>query len=388
LEFFIDHRQFSTVSFSSGTKLEKSAKIGATGVDMSFLTLNSLSKIYGNFTAVDAVDLEVSKGEFVSLLGPSGCGKTTTLQMIAGLAEPSAGTVTLDGRDITREKPNRRGLGIVFQTYALFPHMTVAQNVSFGLEMRKVGRAERDRRVAEALALVKLDRFADRYPRQLSGGQRQRVAIARALVIEPPVLLLDEPLSNLDAKLREEMQFELRRIQQTVGTTTIMVTHDQGEALSISDRVVVMEHGRMTQADVPAAVYDHPATEFISSFIGKMNNIPGIALKLGIRAHGVILPATDCPATEGESAVLSLRPERITIVPAGQGHLHGVVSARFFFGSHWLFNVDTAVGQIIVSWPNTDGSLPASQGQPVGLSWLPESARVSARTQETSRIDA
>ncbi|MGA1830559.1 ABC transporter ATP-binding protein [Rhizobium wenxiniae] len=355
---------------------------------MSFLTLNSLSKIYGNFTAVDAVDLEVSKGEFVSLLGPSGCGKTTTLQMIAGLAEPSAGTVTLDGRDITREKPNRRGLGIVFQTYALFPHMTVAQNVSFGLEMRKVGRAERDRRVAEALALVKLDRFADRYPRQLSGGQRQRVAIARALVIEPPVLLLDEPLSNLDAKLREEMQFELRRIQQTVGTTTIMVTHDQGEALSISDRVVVMEHGRMTQADVPAAVYDHPATEFISSFIGKMNNIPGIALKLGIRAHGVILPATDCPATEGESAVLSLRPERITIEPAGQGHLHGVVSARFFFGSHWLFNVDTAVGQIIVSWPNTDGSLPASQGQPVGLSWLPESARVSARTQETSRIDA
>jgi putative spermidine/putrescine transport system ATP-binding protein len=388
LEFFIDHRQFSTVSFSSGTKLEKSAKIGATGVDMSFLTLNSLSKIYGNFTAVDAVDLEVSKGEFVSLLGPSGCGKTTTLQMIAGLAEPSAGTVTLDGRDITHEKPNRRGLGIVFQTYALFPHMTVAQNVSFGLEMRKVGRAERDRRVAEALALVKLDRFADRYPRQLSGGQRQRVAIARALVIEPPVLLLDEPLSNLDAKLREEMQFELRRIQQTVGTTTIMVTHDQGEALSISDRVVVMEHGRMTQADVPAAVYDHPATEFISSFIGKMNNIPGIALKFGIRARGVILPATDCPATEGEPAVLSLRPERITIVPAGQGHLHGVVSARFFFGSHWLFNVDTAVGQIIVSWPNTDGSLPASQGQPVGLSWLPESARVSARTQEISRIDA
>ncbi|MEV4606927.1 ABC transporter ATP-binding protein [Neorhizobium sp. LMR1-1-1.1] len=355
---------------------------------MSFLTLNSLSKIYGNFTAVDAVNLEVSKGEFVSLLGPSGCGKTTTLQMIAGLAEPSAGSVMLDGREITREKPNRRGLGIVFQTYALFPHMTVAQNVSFGLEMRKVGRAERDRRVAEALALVKLDQFADRYPRQLSGGQRQRVAIARALVIEPPVLLLDEPLSNLDAKLREEMQFELRRIQQTVGTTTIMVTHDQGEALSISDRVVVMEHGKMTQADVPAAVYDHPATEFISSFIGKMNNIPGIALKLGIHASGVILPATDCPATEGEPAILSLRPERITIVPAGQGHLHGVVSARFFFGSHWLFNVDTAVGQIIVSWPNTDGSLPASQGQPVGLSWSPESARVSARTQETSRIDA
>jgi putative spermidine/putrescine transport system ATP-binding protein len=377
LEFFVDHSQVAAVFFLSGTKLEK-AQNGATGVKMGFLTLNSLSKIYGTFTAVDAVDLEVSKGEFVSLLGPSGCGKTTTLQMIAGLVEPTAGNITLDGRDITGEKPNRRGLGIVFQTYALFPHMTVAQNVSFGLEMRKVGKADRDRRVADVLALVKLDRFIDRYPRQLSGGQRQRVAIARALVIEPPVLLLDEPLSNLDAKLREEMQFELRRIQQTVGTTTIMVTHDQGEALSISDRVVVMEHGKMTQADVPSAVYDHPATEFISSFIGKMNTIAGTARKLGIEASGVILPAKDCSAAEGEPAVLSLRPERITILPVGSGHLHGVVGSRFFFGSHWLYNIDTAVGPIIVSWPNSDGALPASEGQPVGLSWQPESARVAA----------
>ncbi|MCY1666353.1 ABC transporter ATP-binding protein [Rhizobium sp. SL86] len=354
---------------------------------MSFLTLNSLSKTYGNFTAVDAVSLEVGKGEFVSLLGPSGCGKTTTLQMIAGLVEPSAGSVMLDGRDITHEKPNRRGLGIVFQTYALFPHMTVAQNVSFGLEMRRIGKAERDRRVAEVLALVKLDRFFDRYPRQLSGGQRQRVAIARALVIEPPVLLLDEPLSNLDAKLREEMQFELRRIQQTVGTTTIMVTHDQGEALSISDRVVVMEHGRMTQVDVPAAVYDHPATEFISSFIGKMNNISGTALTSAIQSSGVILPATGSGAAEGEPVILSLRPERINIVPAGEGHLPGVVSARFFFGSHWLFNVETAVGLIIVSSPNTDRSLPPAVGQPVELAWAPESARMAARPQEVSRVE-
>ncbi|AYD02983.1 ABC transporter ATP-binding protein [Neorhizobium sp. NCHU2750] len=356
---------------------------------MSFLTLNSLSKIYGNFTAVDAVNLEVSKGEFVSLLGPSGCGKTTTLQMIAGLVEPTAGTITLDGRNITGEKPNRRGLGIVFQTYALFPHMTVAQNVSFGLEMRKVAKAERDKRVAEVLSLVRLDRFSDRYPRQLSGGQRQRVAIARALVIEPPVLLLDEPLSNLDAKLREEMQFELRRIQQTVGTTTIMVTHDQGEALSISDRVVVMEHGKMTQADAPYAVYDRPATEFISSFIGKMNSISGRARKFGIEASGVILPARDCSAAEGEPAVLSLRPERITILPPGGGHLHGVVKARFFFGSHWLFNVDTAVGQIVVSWPNSDGgALPASEGEAVGLSWLPQSARVSPLTKAPAEAGA
>src|SRR5690348_11185459 len=201
---------------------------------MAFLTLEGVSKEFGTFTAVRDVSLTIDKGEFVSLLGPSGCGKTTTLQMIAGLIEPTEGRISLDGRDITREKPDRRGLGIVFQSYALFPHMTVAQNVAFGLEMRKVPRAERDKRVKQALALVQLSAMAERYPRQLSGGQRQRVAIARALVIDPPVLLLDEPLSNLDAKLREEMQFELRGIQQRIGTTTIMVTHDQGEALSMS----------------------------------------------------------------------------------------------------------------------------------------------------------
>jgi putative spermidine/putrescine transport system ATP-binding protein len=243
---------------------------------MSFLTLEKLSKVYGDFAAARDIDLSVAKGEFVSLLGPSGCGKTTTLQMIAGLVEPTTGTITLDGRDITRETPNKRGLGIVFQSYALFPHMTVAQNVAFGLEMRKVAKAERDERVASMLGLVHLAPLAERYPRQLSGGQRQRVAIARALVIQPPVLLLDEPLSNLDAKLREEMQFELRRIQQRVGTTTIMVTHDQAEALSISDRVVVMEQGRMTQVDAPYRLYENPATPFISTFVGKMNRLEGV----------------------------------------------------------------------------------------------------------------
>ena len=232
---------------------------------MGFLTLEGLTRLYGDVAAVSDVSLSVAKGEFVSLLGPSGCGKTTTLQMIAGLVEPTSGRITLDGRDITHEKPDRRGLGIVFQSYALFPHMTVAQNVSFGLEMRQVARAEREARVRQALALVQLAALADRYPRQLSGGQRQRVAVARALVIDPPVLLLDEPLSNLDAKLREEMQFELRGIQQRVGTTTIMVTHDQGEALSMSDRVVVMEQGRIVQVDAPYRLYESPATSFISA---------------------------------------------------------------------------------------------------------------------------
>src|SRR5918993_1125175 len=242
---------------------------------MAFLTLEGVSKEFGTFTAVRDVSLTIDKGEFVSLLGPSGCGKTTTLQMIAGLVEPTEGRISLDGRDITREKPNHRGLGVVFQSYALFPHMTVAQNVAFGLEMRRVPSAERMERVRETLSLVQLTPFADRYPRQLSGGQRQRVAIARALVIAPPVLLLDEPLSNLDAKLREEMQFELRRIQRKVGTTTIMVTHDQAEALSISDRVVVMEAGRMTQVDAPYRLYEQPSNAFISSFVGKTNLLAG-----------------------------------------------------------------------------------------------------------------
>ena len=347
---------------------------------MGFLTLQSLSKVFGDFTAVRDVDLSVAKGEFVSLLGPSGCGKTTTLQMIAGLVEPTKGTITLDGRDITREKPSRRGLGIVFQSYALFPHMTVAQNVAFGLEMRKVAKAERDRRVKEILGLVHLAPFAERYPRQLSGGQRQRVAIARALVIEPPVLLLDEPLSNLDAKLREEMQFELRRIQRSVGTTTIMVTHDQTEALSISDRVVVMEQGRMTQIDAPYRLYERPATAFISSFVGKMNRIEAVWRGGRAEAGAVALPGIAESLPEGAPAILTLRPEKILLKPAGQGLLDGRVASRFFLGSYWLFNVETPIGTILVSAPNQGGE-PAGEGESVALDWPPDSATVTAPAQ-------
>jgi putative spermidine/putrescine transport system ATP-binding protein len=242
---------------------------------MSFLKLTNVSKFYGATPAVSSFNLTVEKGEFISLLGPSGCGKTTTLQMIAGFEAVSGGRIELDGRDITHAKPNTRGLGIVFQTYALFPHMTVEQNVAFGLEMRKCPAAELQDRVAQALALVHLEKHGKRYPRELSGGQRQRVALARALVIAPPVLLLDEPLSNLDAQLREEMQFELRDIQRKVGTTTIMVTHDQSEAMSISDRVVVMEAGHVTQVGQPLSVYEHPGNRFISTFVGKANLLEG-----------------------------------------------------------------------------------------------------------------
>ncbi len=273
---------------------------------MAFVQLEGLGKRYGDIDAVVATDLSVDKGEFVSLLGPSGCGKTTTLQMIAGFVEVTSGRIVLDGRDITHAKPASRGLGVVFQSYALFPHMTVKDNVAFGLRMRKVANGELQQRVERVLKLVRLDKHAERYPRELSGGQRQRVALARALVIEPPVLLLDEPLSNLDANLREEMQFEIRRIQREVGITTLMVTHDQSEALSISDRVVVMQAGRITQIDAPYTLYEHPRTEFISGFVGKANLLPGERDSTGV-VH----------VKAGGELTLSLRPEKNRSVRCG-----------------------------------------------------------------------
>ncbi|GAB3450271.1 ABC transporter ATP-binding protein [Insolitispirillum peregrinum] len=313
---------------------------------MPFLELDNLTKQYGHLYAVENVSLTVEQGEFISLLGPSGCGKTTTLQMIAGFVEATAGAIRLQGRDITHAPANSRGLGIVFQSYALFPHMTVAGNVSFGLEMQKVSKAERARRVDHALTLVHLDAYADRYPRELSGGQRQRVALARALVIQPPLLLLDEPLSNLDAKLREAMQFELRNIQQQVGTTTIMVTHDQAEAFSVSDRVVVMQSGKVMQIDTPYQVYEHPATDFISRFVGKTNMIPS---------------APGHPQRH-------IRPEKLRLVAAGSGRVNATVAERFFLGSQWFYHLTSDLGELTVTIPN-DGSAPQAPGTVVGVQW-------------------
>ena len=339
---------------------------------MSFLTLTDVAKSYGGTPAVIDMNLSVEKGEFVSLLGPSGCGKTTTLQMIAGFVGVSAGRITLDGRDITHAKPNSRGLGIVFQSYALFPHMTVHDNVSFGLEMLRIPKSERNKRVQAVLELVHLEPHATRYPRELSGGQRQRVALARALVIEPPVLLLDEPLSNLDAKLREEMQFELRHIQREVGTTTVMVTHDQTEAMSISDRVVVMEAGRVTQIDRPHRLYEHPQTRFISSFVGKANLLEGRVRATGALATveiGAFSLQVEAPgAAIGATVVLSLRPEKIRLVAPHSGRLEGTVRERFFLGSQWLYRVATALGELLVVSGN-DGLAPAEEGMAVGLDW-------------------
>ena len=354
---------------------------------MSFLTLSNVSKSFGSLLAVANLDLAVEKGEFVSLLGPSGCGKTTTLQMIAGFVETTRGTITLDGRDITHMKPNQRGLGVVFQSYTLFPHMSVAENVRFGLQMRGIGRTESDARVAEALALVRLEGFARRFPRELSGGQRQRVAIARAIVIAPPVLLLDEPMSNLDAQLREEMQFELRTIQRRLGTTTIMVTHDQSEALSISDRVVVMEAGRITQVDTPYRAYEQPGNRFVSQFIGKANLLTGTVvaaagdeirvdlghdlLACGQRRH---VPAHEHAPAVGASVTLSIRPEKLSFCAPQSGRFEATVAGRFFLGSQWLYRVDCTLGPLLVCCQNT-GAEPIDEGATVGIDWGPDAIR-------------
>lgn len=347
---------------------------------MSFLKLVNVSKQYGALQVVSDMNLDIEQGEFISLLGPSGCGKTTTLQMVAGLEPVSGGRIELAGRDITNTKANERGLGIVFQSYALFPHMTVQANVSFGLEMRKVPPHERAERAQQALDLVKLGSMATRYPRELSGGQRQRVALARALVIEPPILLLDEPLSNLDAKLREEMQFELRKIQRKVGTTTIMVTHDQSEALSISDRVVVMDGGRATQIDAPHQLYEYPKTEFISHFIGKMNRLPALVNAQGTHIemeHFKLAVNAESRSTlrSNESVEVTLRPEKIQIVPSNSGYLQGTVRERYFLGSQWLYTVTTSKGDVTVLAPN-DGSPLYEEGQSVGLTWSEPNVRV------------
>ena len=346
---------------------------------MPFLVLEGLTKRYGDQLAVESMDLTVEKGEFVSLLGPSGCGKTTTLQMIAGFLDPTAGGIILEGRDLLAVRPSKRGLGIVFQSYALFPHITAAENVAFGLEMRGIAKAERDRQVEEALALVGLSALADRYPRRMSGGQQQRVALARALVIKPSMLLLDEPLSNLDAKLREEMQIELRTIQRTVGTTTILVTHDQSEAMALSDRVVVMNKGRVEQIARPEEAYSRPASPFVASFLGKTNVFSGEVVE-GPGGAVFDLSGTrfklSAPVPAGP-ALARVRPERVTIAAATAVGIRAKVRTRVFQGAHWLFQLDTPAGVAVVLAPNDGASMPR-EGEDVTLSWKPEDMSVSA----------
>ncbi|HUK07044.1 MAG TPA: ABC transporter ATP-binding protein [Stellaceae bacterium] len=343
---------------------------------MSFLVLDQLTKAYGDVIAVDRLSLEVAKGEFVSLLGPSGCGKTTTLQMIAGFVEPTNGRITLDNGDLLSVRPNKRALGIVFQSYALFPHMTAAENVAFGLEMQHVPRAERDRRVAETLSLVGLSALADRFPRKMSGGQQQRVALARALVIRPRVLLLDEPLSNLDAKLREEMQIELRQIQRTLGTTTILVTHDQSEAMALSDRIVIMNRGRAEQIARPDEAYARPASEFVANFLGKTNQLAASIRETDgrkiVSIGAALWPAAD--AMHCGPATVAVRPERIALT--ANGGVPGILRHRVFHGSHWLLQVETDAGAVTIIRQNDGQALPR-EGEAIQLSWRAEDMSVT-----------
>lgn len=343
---------------------------------MSHLVLDNLSKRYGEHYAVRELSLSIAQGEFVSLLGPSGCGKTTTLQMIAGFVEPTSGSVRMDGRDLLAIPAARRGLGIVFQNYALFPHLSVVGNVAFGLEMRNVPKNDRASRVARVLDLVGLAGFAERYPAQLSGGQQQRVALARALVIEPPLLLLDEPLSNLDAKLREEMQIELSRIQRATKITTLMVTHDQAEALALSDRVVVMNAGRIEQDGAPVDAYENPATGFVCDFLGKANRFVVDAVDDGTASIGPLSLPLNAGVSHGivPGARIMVRPEKIAFGSDLPGTLPATVTQRVFHGTHWLYQLDSALGPVIVIRQN-DGALQPVVGADVHLAWRADDMR-------------
>ena len=355
---------------------------------MTFLVLDGLTKRFGEYAAVDKLSLVVKKGEFVSLLGPSGCGKTTTLQMIAGFHVPTSGAITLEGRNLVAITPAQRGLGIVFQSYALFPHMTAAENVAFGLEMQRVARAEREERVRQTLALVGLAAFADRYPRRMSGGQQQRVALARALVIRPRILLLDEPLSNLDAKLREEMQIELRQIQRTLGTTTLLVTHDQSEAMALSDRIVVMNQGRVEQIAKPHEAYERPATAFVANFLGKTNMLQATVEGEG-EGRRVAIGDGTWPAGPGRGLMLAtIRPEKIAFADGDARYaLSGTVKTRIFQGNHWLYQIVTPAGLVTVIRQNTGEAAP-SEGATVRITWRSEDMSLTADTKPAAAAEA
>ena len=339
---------------------------------MARLELQSLSKRYGDFFAARDISLDVAEGEFVVLLGPSGCGKTTTLRMIAGFVEPTAGTIRIGGQDVTYLPPWRRNTGLVFQNYALFPHLTVAGNVAFGLEMRKIGKAEAAQKVRDALALVRLDHLAERLPRQLSGGQQQRVALARALVFRPDILLLDEPLSNLDAKLRQEVRVEIRNLQQRLGITTVMVTHDQEEALTMSDRLVVMNEGSVRQVGSQRDLYERPADSFVAGFVGRSSFIRGTMAGDTLTSEGGL--SVKCARSIPGPAMLALRPERVWVGPEPLADLDnsfpGTVTFVSYLGSLTDIHVRMSeADEVIAQVPNQDGSVLPTVGDSVHVGW-------------------
>jgi putative spermidine/putrescine transport system ATP-binding protein len=344
--------------------------------------LEGLSRHYGPVVALDRFDLTLQPGELIALLGPSGCGKTTTLRLLAGLEDADTGRVIVGGKDITGLSAAKRDMGMVFQAYSLFPHMTVRQNVAFGLRLRRVGAAQRDKRALEMLDLVGLSTQADRYPHQLSGGQQQRVALARALAIEPQVLLLDEPLSALDAKVRAQLRDEIRRVQLEVGITTLFVTHDQEEALAIADRVGVMREGRIEQLATPTEVYTRPATSFVAEFVGLSNRLSGEVRGGKVTVRGCTLPLMEPDTPDGQVVAL-VRPEAVTLAShttAESGPLVGMVIAVTFLGAMSRITVDLGGTTIMAQLPTADAvALPA--GSRVALTIRPDPVLVSASTE-------
>jgi ABC-type Fe3+/spermidine/putrescine transport system ATPase subunit len=348
------------------------------------LSVRRLRKTFGAVVAVDDVSLDAAPGEFVSLLGPSGCGKSTLLRMVAGLVEPDGGQIVLAGEDITRVAVHRRNLGLVFQSYALFPHMTVFENVAFGLRRRRVEPAALGPRVERMLDLVRLGPLGARHPRELSGGQQQRVALARALVTEPRVLLLDEPLSNLDALLRDEMRVELKRLQERLGITMIFVTHDQAEALILSDRVIVMEAGRVEQVGRPEEVYRRPATAFVARFLGRANFLAGTVAETGAEATVVALDGGGLSVTAGPRPGLTpgqpvravIRQEAIRLAsPPGvagrPNHFAATVVFHAFAGQAHHYVIQLGDGrELEIAAPGS--APPLARGTPTGVEWSPE----------------
>jgi putative spermidine/putrescine transport system ATP-binding protein len=349
----------------------------------SFLSIQSVKKSFGDLTVVQDFSLDVGTGEFVSFLGPSGCGKTTVLRMVAGFEEPTAGSVVIAGKDVTRLKPNQRNIGMVFQAYALFPNLTVAQNIGFGLKVAGMPKADSDKRVAEMLELIKLPQFGDRYPYQLSGGQQQRVALARAIAPKPKLLLLDEPLSALDAKVRVSLRDEIRAIQKELGITTVFVTHDQEEALSISDRIVVMYGGKAEQVGTPFEIYNRPSTKFVANFVGTLNVLEGTVTdaslgKVKVGAGEVVLKGKLNGSKAGDTLSLALRPEAISLgrQPGRDATLGGEISEVSFLGS--VIRVRVGLGKEAVSLDtfNSPASPPPTVGEKAEISFSPDDVLV------------
>ena len=352
---------------------------------MAFLEISNIQKRFGSQTAVHDFSISIEKGEFITFLGPSGCGKTTILRMLAGFEAPSAGSIVFDGKDVTHMPTNKRNVGMVFQSYALFPNMTVAANIGFGLKVASAAKDEIEARVREMLKLIKLDALAERYPWQMSGGQQQRVALARALANRPKVLLLDEPLSALDAKIRISLREEIRELQRELHITTVFVTHDQEEALSISDRIVVLNEGRVEQTGTPSAIYNFPRTRFVASFIGTLSQLSGEVMdtaKGEIRVGAQVL-VTSNPLDDlknGQKCTLAIRPEAITLDAPGHGKntVLTVVDDVSFLGS--IVRMRTHLGNEVLSmdvFNDPNQKLPA-RGDTVSLSFAFENLLVLA----------